>query len=169
MILQHHTVCCRYQLSLHWCFKYVPSIASLMHERWCNFPIHRNISRSTISGDEICHISLNQYTVLNSNSYPHNGSFQQGKDFMALWHIKTLYHVMVFCASKHDCVTKWKHFRVTGTLWWESTSQRLILVPKASDTELWCFLWSAPEQAFDQIIVTPVIRDAIAFIMTSLQ
>ena len=43
----------------------------------------------------------------------------------------------------HDDVTKWKHFLrywpfVRGIHWW-------IPLNKASDAELWCFLWSAPE------------------------
>ena len=37
-------------------------------------------------------------------------------------------------------------FRVTGPLWGESTGHRLIALTKASDTELLCFLWSAPVQ-----------------------
>ena len=32
---------------------------------------------------------------------------------------------------------------------------------KASDAELWCFLWSAPEQTVEQTIDTPVIWDAM--------
>ena len=37
-------------------------------------------------------------------------------------------------------------FRVTGHLWGESTGHRWIPLTIASDAELWCFLWSAPEQ-----------------------
>ena len=37
---------------------------------------------------------------------------------------------------------------------------------KASDTELWCFIWSVREQTVEQTIETPVIWDAIVFIMT---
>ena len=33
-------------------------------------------------------------------------------------------------------------FCVTGPLWGESTVHRLIPLTKASDAELWCFLWS---------------------------
>ena len=44
---------------------------------------------------------------------------------------------------------------------------RLIPLTKASDVELWYFLWSLPEQKFEYIIETPGIWDAIAFIMTS--
>ena len=36
-------------------------------------------------------------------------------------------------------------FRITGHLCWEFTGPRWIPHTKASDTELWCFLWSAPE------------------------
>ena len=41
---------------------------------------------------------------------------------------------------------------------------------KASDAELelWCFLWSAPEQTVEQTIETSVIWDDITLIMTSL-
>ena len=35
-------------------------------------------------------------------------------------------------------------FRVTGLLWGESISHRWIPHTKASDAELWCFLWSVP-------------------------
>ena len=40
-------------------------------------------------------------------------------------------------------------FRVTGPLWGESTRHRWIPLIKASDAELWCFLWSAPDQVED--------------------
>ena len=36
-------------------------------------------------------------------------------------------------------------FRVTGPLCGEFTGHRWIPLTKASDAELWCFLWSAPE------------------------
>ena len=59
-------------------------------------------------------------------------------------------------------------FRVTGHLWGESTGSRWISLTKASDAELWYFLWSAPEQTVKQTMETQVIWDAIALIMTSL-
>ena len=59
-------------------------------------------------------------------------------------------------------------FSVTGRLWGKSTSHRQIPLTKASDEELWCFLWSALEQEVGLTIETPVIWDAIALIMTSL-
>ena len=38
----------------------------------------------------------------------------------------------------HAVVIKWNIFRVTGTLWGESTGHQWIPLTKASDTELWC-------------------------------
>ena len=38
---------------------------------------------------------------------------------------------------------------VTGPLWAESTGDRRILIIKVRDAELWCFLWSAPEQTVE--------------------
>ena len=64
--------------------------------------------------------------------------------------------------------SNWNIFRVTGPLWGEFTGHRWIPLTKASDAELWCFLWSAPEQTVEQTIEAPVIWDAIAPIMMSL-
>ena len=67
----------------------------------------------------------------------------------------------------------WRHQMETffallhGSLWGESTGHRWIPLIKASDAELWCFLWSAPEQTIEQTIETPMIWDAVALIMTS--
>ena len=36
------------------------------------------------------------------------------------------------------------NFRFTGRLWGEITGRHWIPLTKASDTEFWCFLWSAP-------------------------
>ena len=38
---------------------------------------------------------------------------------------------------------------VTGPLWGEFTGYQWIPLTKASDAELWCFLWSSPEQAVE--------------------
>ena len=59
---------------------------------------------------------------------------------------------------------------VTGPLPGESTGYRWIPLTKASEAELWCFLWSAPEKkkTVEHTIDTPVILDAIELIMTSM-
>ena len=46
----------------------------------------------------------------------------------------------------HDDVIKWEHFPLTGPLCGEFTSHGWIPHTKASYTELWYFLWSAPEK-----------------------
>ena len=43
---------------------------------------------------------------------------------------------------------------ITGPLWGESTGDRWIPLTKASDAELWCLLWSVPEQTVEQTIET---------------
>ena len=53
-------------------------------------------------------------------------------------------------------------FRVTGPLCREFTGDRWILITKASNAELWCFLCSVPEQTVEQTIETPVILEHIA-------
>ena len=71
-----------------------------------------------------------------------------------------------YCEARLLCLRKswWRHqmetFSALLALWNPLT--------KASDAELWCFLWSAPEQTVMQTIDMPVIWDAIAFIMMSL-
>ena len=69
----------------------------------------------------------------------------------------------------HDDVIKWKHFRVAGPLWGELfIGEQWIPLTKASDADLWYFLWSTPELTVEQTIETPVIWDAITLIMTSM-
>ena len=59
-------------------------------------------------------------------------------------------------------------FNATGLLWGESTSHWWIPLTKASDAELWCFLWSAPEQMLEQTTEKLMIWDIITLIMMSL-
>ena len=71
-------------------------------------------------------------------------------------------------------------FNVCAWLWWrhqmETFSTLLVLcdghrqipLTKASDAEFRCYLWSVPEETIDQTIETPLIREAIVLIMTSL-
>ena len=75
------------------------------------------------------------------------------------WHIPSR-------SAKND-VIKWRHFSVTVPLCGGFTGHRWIHHTEASDVELWCFLWSAPEPTPEQTMGAPVIWDAIALIMTS--
>ena len=48
-------------------------------------------------------------------------------------------------AFTHNDVIKWKYFPRYWPLCGEFTGHRWIPLTKASDAEIWCFLWSAPE------------------------
>ena len=57
------------------------------------------------------------------------------------------YHFLldsVMVMPSHDDVIKWKHFPRTGPLCRVFPGHHWIPLTKASDAELWCFLWSAP-------------------------
>ena len=90
--------------------------------------------------------------------------------FIWKFNYSTLYlwcRLIIQAIFPHDDIIKWKlFFRVTGPLWGESTGHQWILLTKASDVELWCFLWYMFEQTSEQTIETPVIWDTIALIMT---
>ena len=58
--------------------------------------------------------------------------------FLIVWIKQQLEHVMMTSSNVNI-------FRITGPLCGEFTGQRWIPLTKASDAELLCFLWSAPE------------------------
>ena len=62
-------------------------------------------------------------------------SGKAGNAHLAVWILRNV----------HYDVIKWKHFCVTGHLCREFIGHRWIPRTKASDSELWCFLWSASE------------------------
>ena len=64
--------------------------------------------------------------------------------------------------SKRYAIKTMENVSLSDAVW----SHCNYTVAKASDAELWCFLWSVPEPTIEQ---TPVIWYAIAPIMTSLQ
>ena len=46
---------------------------------------------------------------------------------------------------------------ISGPLWEESNGHQWIPFTKASDAEVWGFLWCAPEQTAEQTVQIPVI------------
>ena len=68
----------------------------------------------------------------------------------------------------HKDVIKWKLFLHYWPFGRGIHRSPVHFPTKASDAELWCFPWSAPEQTLKQTLETPLIWDAIALIMTSL-
>ena len=77
-------------------------------------------------------------------------------------------HIRPACNKAMMTSSNGNIFLFTGPLWGESTGHRWIPLIKASDAELWCFLWYGLEKTIEQTIERPVIWDVIAFIMTSL-
>ena len=67
--------------------------------------------------------------------------------------------------------SSWANNREAGDLRPSCSLWRHRNVPftKASDTELWCVLWSTPEQMVEQTMELPMILDAMTLIATSLQ
>ena len=59
-------------------------------------------------------------------------------------------------------------FRVTSPLWGETTDHRWIPLTKASDADIWCFLWSTPEQTVERTIETLEVWNTVVLIMMSL-
>ena len=51
---------------------------------------------------------------------------------------------------------------------WYQSGGKPLTQPMASDADLWCFRWSAPEPTDEHIMETPVVWYAIALIMTLL-
>ena len=69
--------------------------------------------------------------------------------------------------THHNNVIKWKHFPRYWPFVRGIYRPRWIPRTKASDAELWCFLWSANEEMILQTVVRLVIWDAIELIMMS--
>ena len=64
--------------------------------------------------------------------------------------LERLEHIVCFTASLHMMASSNEDiFRGYGPLWGEFTDHRWIPLTKASDAELWCFLWSAPESTVE--------------------
>ena len=82
--------------------------------------------------------------------------------------VKNIQVVYILRTGNHDDVIKWKYFPRHWPFVREFTGLRWIPRTKASDAELWCFLWYVHELTVEQTIARLVIWDAISPIMTSL-
>ena len=68
----------------------------------------------------------------------------------------------------NDDVIKWKHFPRHWPFVRGIHRSAVNSRTKASNAELWCFLWTAPDSTVEQTMKTLVIWDDNALIMTSL-
>ena len=83
---------------------------------------------------------INDTTNLLRHIYVEIEQSQGRESFGHFWLIYTLRPVDIMMTSWNGNI-----FRVTGLLCGEFTGPRWIPRTKASDGELWCFLWSTPE------------------------
>ena len=88
---------------------------------------------------------INAQTKGTAMQCPQNVQYQNWIDNLA--------HLQFMMKSSNGYI-----FRITGPSF---TGDQSITRIKASDAELWCFLWSAPESTVEQIIVRLVIWDDI--------
>ena len=108
-------------------------------------------------------------------------TFSVAKSCAISWYIESVRQKMQKKnAKKPDCakafqlrvhlddVIKWKHFPRCWPFVRVIHRSPVNSGTKASDAELWCFLWFAPEPTVEQTMETPVIWDATTLIMTSL-
>ena len=139
------------------------------------------------AGDLICHRAHYDVIIMISASLMTRDRFMQ---WLVLTWAPTLIldtiNITVFVAqdllpsfrnvNDNNCSSRKHHMTsLNGTFYalvafcvGEFTGHRWILRKKASDADLWCFLWSALEPTAEQILETPVIWGVIVLIMTSL-
>ena len=120
-----------------------------------------------IAGDEIV-IATSHYSSLETEVRTIRAVSNRGSTFTLTSpldhkHLGETTGIAVIMTSSNGNI-----FRFTGPLFGEFTGHRWIPLTKASEVELWCFLWSVPEKTVEQTIEVPAIWDAIALIMTSL-
>ena len=71
-------------------------------------------------------------------------------------------------SDMHDDIIKWKHFLRYWPCVRDIHRSPVYSPHKGQWCEFWCFLWPTTEQTVQLTIETPVIRDGITLIMTSL-
>ena len=63
-----------------------------------------------------------------------------------------------FVISVHDDIIKWKQFLLHWPMWGELTADQWIPLTKANDAELWCYLWSVPQQRLNKQLIHHDLR-----------
>ena len=135
--------CCK--VLAHFCF---PVLISLMHPRYFMLFMIKTFSQILVQSLT----KRNSYVSLCCFSYIIKASFLSSTTGI-LWTCDQKY------TWSHDDVIKCKHFPRCWYLRGEFTGHRWIPHTKASDAELWCFIWSTPELPVAQTIVRLVISD----------
>ena len=132
-------------------YPFLNALGRMWYNPLCLWPVTRRINGTVCA---LCAMSVPKIFVvtdrLTVSSRP-NGNIK-------------LLHQHLISATKHrqallHCISWWittksssneNIFCVTGLLWGQSTGGRWIALTKASDVELWYFLWSALEERVDK-------------------
>ena len=115
-------------------------------------PKHHGVLESRFSWDiffcyRTIQISTNVYPTMHTCILCHQGksSDEQSRTYTFIVNISRqspFHFINLLCIMMTS--SNGNIFRVTGPLCGEFTGHRWIPLTKASDAELWCFLWSAP-------------------------
>ena len=128
----------------------------ILSPNWWSFCLGRNVLIGVGMVKVGKHLYVNASTVQHICIEAHNP--QQATVVEVGWFMSTC--CVLIMTSLNENI-----FRVIGPMWGESTGLRWIPLTKANDAEIWCFLWSTPEQTVEQTVETPVNWKAIAIIM----
>ena len=97
-------------------------------------------SRETWVQCDMIHYQLYQHNISTNTKVKHNLLYSTSQKLCSLLRLVVFFFFYNMMTSSNGNI-----FRVTGPLCGEIAGHRWIPRTKASDAELWCFLWSAPE------------------------
>ena len=158
-----------YAIRYRWCTTNAPHENTYLHNCFCcvSVFISRILMESSYSFPQYLH------DCFNDNDCP-SASKLALKDVDKInchlnkQNMTSLNRTQIRLYLRHNDVVKWKHYSRHWPFVRGIHRPPVVSLTRTSDAELWCFLWSVPEQTVEQAIETPVIWDVIALIMTSL-
>ena len=93
------------------------------------------------------HVHMHSYVYIYTNSHVDKCKYDESSVIICTWNIRSILRAQQSWNEPHMMTSSNGNiFRVTGHLCGEFTGHRWIPRTKASDAELWCFLWSAPDK-----------------------
>ena len=113
------------------------------------------------TSEAMCTLSESELTdSFDNNDGEEDNSNEDGEDEIVVWQQNHIHTLLVH--GKESPPTWWRHQMETFSLLLAlcEGNHPTPLATKASGVELWCFLWSAPEQTIEQTIETSVIWES---------
>ena len=136
--------CIRFKCSLYFTSNVLAVSSQMAHSQWVSIILARVRETWGQTDDRpwpTCKWKLTQI----AKAYNHCQASMSGMILACI----AIYSFMTVDDNTLIDVIKWKHFPRYGLFEWEFTGYRCIPRTKASDAELWCFLWSVPEQTVE--------------------